>query len=146
MFNQLGERLTEIVKKLRGHGHLTEENIQESLREVRHSLLEADVALQVVNEFLDRVKEKALGKKVLTSVNPGQALVKLVNDELIHALGETTAELNLSGHKPIVFVLAGLQGSGKTTSAAKLAKLLKKEQEKNEFFKEIKTTLRKINN
>lgn len=130
MFENLTERLTRTFKNLSGQGHLTEENMQQALREVRMSLLEADVALPVVKEFIEHVKQKALGQEVMTSLNPDQALVKIVHDELIHVLGDTRSELNFKTQPPAVFLMAGLQGSGKTTSAAKLARYLKETEKK----------------
>ncbi|MBN1684103.1 MAG: signal recognition particle protein [Gammaproteobacteria bacterium] len=125
MLENLTQRFSQIVKNLSGQGRLTEANIQEALREVRVALLEADVALSVVKEFIERLRIQALGEKVLTSISPGQALIKIVNDELIAILGKAYAELDLSAQPPAIILLAGLQGSGKTTTAAKLAHLIK---------------------
>lgn len=125
MFTNLGNRLNEIVKNLSGRGRLTEDNIKETLRSVRIALLEADVALPVAKQFIEKIREQAVGEKVLGSLTPGQALIKLVHDELIAALGQATAELNFETIPPAVILVAGLQGSGKTTSAAKLANLIK---------------------
>lgn len=130
MFETLTERLTRTFKNLRGQGRLTEENVQHVLREVRLSLLEADVALPVIKEFIEQVKQKALGKEVLTELNPDQAFVKIVHDELIHIMGDERAELNFKTQPPAVFLMAGLQGSGKTTSTAKLARYLKESENK----------------
>lgn len=130
MFDNLTERLTQAFKNLRGQGRLTEENIQQALREVRLSLIEADVALSVVKEFIEQVKQKALGHEVLTSLNPDQVFIKIVHDELIHVMGDERAELNFKTQPPAVFLMAGLQGSGKTTSAAKLARYLKETEHK----------------
>jgi signal recognition particle subunit SRP54 len=130
MFHTLGERLTETLQKLKGHGRLTEDNIKDALREVRMSLLEADVALPVVKQFVEEVKTKSLGKKVMTSLNPGQAIIKLVNDELIDVLGKDTSEINLRTTPPAVILMAGLQGSGKTTTTAKLGLHLKTTEKK----------------
>ena len=130
MFENLTERLTRTFKNLSGQGRLTEENMQSALREVRVSLLEADVAVSVIKDFIDQVKEKALGQEVMTSLRPDQALIKLVNDELVHIMGDTRSELNLNTQPPAVFLMAGLQGSGKTTSAAKLARYLKETEKK----------------
>ena len=130
MFENLTERLTRTFKNLSGQGRLTEDNMQQALREVRISLLEADVALPVIKEFIEHIKQKALGQEVMTSLKPDQALVKLVHDELIHIMGDTRTELNLKTQPPAVFLLAGLQGSGKTTSAAKLARYLKETEKK----------------
>lgn len=130
MFENLTERLTRTFKNLSGQGRLTEDNMQHALREVRLSLLEADVALPVVKEFIEQVKQKALGQEVMTSLKPDQALVKIVHDELIHVMGDERAELNFKTQPPAIFLLAGLQGSGKTTSAAKLALYLKETEKK----------------
>ena len=130
MFENLSERLLRTVKNLRGQGRLTEENIKDALREVRMALLEADVALPVVREFIDRVRERAIGEEVLLSLTPGQVLIKIVHEELIRVMGEANAELNLRTQPPAVVLMAGLQGSGKTTSVAKLARWLKERQRK----------------
>ena len=130
MFENLTERLTQTFKTIRGKGRLTEENMQQALRDVRLSLLEADVALPVVKEFIDEVKQKALGQNVIGSLEPEQALIKIVHDELVHIMGDTRAELNFKTQPPAVFLMAGLQGSGKTTSAAKLARYLKDTEKK----------------
>lgn len=130
MFETLTERLTRTFKNLRGQGRLTEDNIQHALREVRLSLLEADVALPVIKEFIEQVKQKALGQEVLTELNADQAFVKIVHDELIQVMGGERAELNLKTQPPAVFLMAGLQGSGKTTSTAKLARYLKESENK----------------
>jgi len=125
MFDQLTKRLTGSLERLRSRGRLTEDNIRESLREVRVALLEADVALPVVRDFIARVTERAVGQEVIKSLEPGQALVKVVHDELKHVLGEENAPLALDRPAPVVILLAGLQGAGKTTTAGKLAHLLK---------------------
>ena len=130
MFENLGDRLQGTFKKLRGQGRLTEENIQDAMREVRMALLEADVALPVVKTFIDRVKEKAIGQEVLTSLTPGQAVVKIVNDELIHLMGDSNDRLNLAARPPAVILVAGLQGAGKTTTIAKLGRFLKLREKK----------------
>lgn len=131
MFDGLSERLGQTVRNLRGVGRLTEDNIKDTLREVRMALLEADVALPVVREFIEHVKEKALGDKVLKSLTPGQALVKVVNDELTAIMGAANETLNLSVTPPAVILMAGLQGAGKTTTVAKLARWLKEKQKKS---------------
>lgn len=128
MFNNLTERLSATVRKLAGHNKLTADNIKEALREVRLALLEADVALPVVKSFLERVKQRAVGQEVLSSLTPGQALVKVVNDELTHMMGPPFAGLNLKTKAPAIILVAGLQGSGKTTSIAKLARWLKQQK------------------
>ncbi|MDF1931019.1 signal recognition particle protein [Legionella pneumophila] len=130
MFENLTERLTRTFKNLRGQGRLTEDNIQHALREVRLSLIEADVALPVIKEFIEQVKQKSLGQEVLTSLNPDQAFIKIVHDELIHVMGNERVELDYKTQPPAVFLMAGLQGSGKTTSTAKLARYLKETENK----------------
>ncbi|MCL4112376.1 UNVERIFIED_CONTAM: hypothetical protein GTU68_007214 [Idotea baltica] len=130
MFENLSDRLSSTVKKLKGQARLTEDNIKESMREVRMALLEADVALPVVKKFVDSVKERAIGQEVLTSLSPGQALVKIVNDELVEIMGQANESLDLKAQPPAVILMAGLQGAGKTTTAGKLAKLLKERENK----------------
>ncbi len=130
MFEKLQERLESTFKKLRGYGKLTDENIKDSLREVRVALLEADVNYKVAKDFLERVKEKALGGEVLTSITPGQLFIRIVHDELCELLGTTNKPLDVSGSPPVAIMLAGLQGSGKTTTAGKLAIFLKKKGRK----------------
>jgi signal recognition particle subunit SRP54 len=130
MFESLSQRLSSTVQRLRGRGRLTEENIQESLREVRIALLEADVALPVVQALIDRVKTRAVGQEVLKSLTPGQALVKVVSDELTALMGQTNEALDLAAQPPAVVLMAGLQGAGKTTTVAKLARLLTERQKK----------------
>jgi len=125
MFENLTDRLDGVFKKLRGHGKLTEENIQEAMGEVRKALLEADVNFKVVKEFIASVTEKAVGHEVLASLSPGQQVVKVVHDELVELLGSQAQPLKLDGKQPAVIMLSGLQGSGKTTTAAKLARMLK---------------------
>src|ERR1700720_3304045 len=125
MFSQLGDKLQEIFKDLRGHGKISEANIDAALRQIRLALLEADVDFQVAKKFIARVKEKALGEAVLRSVTPGQQIVKIFHDELSALLGGDAAPLNLD--KPGKILVVGLNGSGKTTSSAKLARLLKKQ-------------------
>ncbi|MDH3870613.1 MAG: signal recognition particle protein [Gammaproteobacteria bacterium] len=131
MFDNLTERLSRTIKNLRGQGRLSDDNIRETLREVRMALLEADVALPVVKDFIDRVRERATGQEVLKSLSPGQTLVKVVNDELVRTMGEANDALNLSVQPPAVILMAGLQGSGKTTSSAKLARLLRERHRKS---------------
>lgn len=131
MFNQLSERVSNSLEKLRGIGRLTEDNIQSTLGDIRRALLEADVALPVVKIFIDQIQEKAVGQKVIKSIRPGEALIKLVQDELTAVLGEAQSEVNLNAPAPIVFLMAGLQGSGKTTTTAKLANWLKTEKKKS---------------
>ncbi len=130
MFDNLTGRLSRVVKTLRGEARLTESNIQDALREVRVALLEADVALPVVREFIERVREKAVGREVIGSLTPGQALVGVVHRELVSLMGEHNESLNLAAQPPAVILLAGLQGAGKTTTAGKLALWLRTEQRK----------------
>ena len=125
MLEQLSQNLEGIFKKLRGQGKLSEANISEAMREVRRALLEADVNYKVVRSFIDSVKEKALGSEVLRSITPGQQIVKIIHEELIFLLGSKVADLELSGN-PAIILLVGLQGSGKTTTSAKLARNLRK--------------------
>lgn len=131
MFDGLSERLGQTVRNLRGVGRLTEDNIKDTMREVRMALLEADVALPVVREFTEQVKTRALGENVLKSLTPGQAMVKVVNDELTAIMGEENEGLNLNVTPPAVILMAGLQGAGKTTTVAKLARFLKEKQKKS---------------
>ena len=125
MFESLSERLSESLKKISGKATLNEENIRETLREVRMALLEADVALPVAKDFVEKVRERALGQEVMSSLSPGQAFLRIVQAEMESQMGEANEELNLSVQPPAVILMAGLQGAGKTTSAAKLAKFLK---------------------
>lgn len=125
MFNNLSERLTKVLKNLSGKGRLTEDNIKETMRDVRMALLEADVALPVVKNFIEHIQAKAIGSDVMTSLTPGQALIKIVRDELVVLMGEQNDQLNLQTQAPAIILMAGLQGSGKTTTVAKLARLLK---------------------
>lgn len=129
MFENLGDRLQNAINKIKGYGKITEENISEISREIRLALLEADVNYQVVKEFINNVKEKALGEEVAKSLKPGEQFVKIVKDELVSLLGEEKADLKLTGN-PSVLMLVGLQGSGKTTTAGKLANLLRKKYKK----------------
>ena len=122
MFNKLTERLSKAVESLRGRGRLTEENIAESLRDVRMALLEADVALPVVKRFFEAVKSKAVGTEVQGSLTPGQALVGVIHDELVALMGGNARPFDLRHAPPAVILLAGLQGAGKTTTAGKLAR------------------------
>jgi signal recognition particle subunit SRP54 len=131
MFDNLTDRLSKTIKNLRGQGRLTEENINEALRDVRMALLEGDVALPVVKDFIERVRERATGQEVTRSLSPGQVLVKVVNDELVHMMGDVNDALNLNVQPPAVILMAGLQGSGKTTSTAKLARMLKERHKKS---------------
>jgi len=130
MFDNLTERLGRTLDRLRGQGRLTDDNIKESLRDVRMALLEADVALPVVKTFIGKVKERAVGQEVIKSLSPGQAFVKIVHDELVSVMGESCEELNLQAQPPVVILMAGLQGAGKTTTVAKLARHLKERHKK----------------
>jgi signal recognition particle subunit SRP54 len=130
MFENLSQRLSRVVKTLRGEARLTDANVQDALREVRVALLEADVALPVVKEFVARIKEKALGQEVLGSLTPGQALVGVVHRELVTLMGGENQELNLATQPPAVVLMAGLQGAGKTTTSGKLAKWLREQRKK----------------
>jgi len=130
MFDQLGNRLRSTVKQLRGQARLTETNIRETLREVRIALLEADVALPVVKELIDHVRQEALGAKVVGSLSPGQALVKIVHEKLVDLMGGANDALDLSARPPAVVLVAGLQGAGKTTTVAKLARRLHQAEKK----------------
>jgi len=130
MFNNLSDRLTAVFKKLKGHGKLSEKNIEEGLKEVRMALLEADVHYKVVKKFISDIKERALGQEVMASLTPGQQVVKIVNDELAELMGGRLEDLNLSGPVPVSIMLVGLQGSGKTTTAGKLAVFLRKKGKK----------------
>lgn len=130
MLDNLGSRFQEIFKKVRGHGKLSESNIKEALREVKMSLLEADVNYKVVKDFTVKIQEKAIGTDVLKGINPSQQFIKIVNDELVELLGGTNARLTKGVRNPTVLMLAGLQGAGKTTFAAKLGNYLKKQGEK----------------
>lgn len=130
MLENLTSRLQGVIKNLRGQARLSEDNIADAMREVRMALLEADVALPVVKEFIAKVKERAQGKEVLQSLTPGQAVIEVVNDELTALMGKANVGLNLAAVPPAIILMAGLQGSGKTTTSAKLAKLLKEQKKK----------------
>ncbi|MBP7582048.1 MAG: signal recognition particle protein, partial [Vogesella sp.] len=130
MLDNLTSRLTSALKTLRGQARISETNIQDALREVRMALLEADVALPVVKTFISQVKERALGQEVLGSLTPSQALIGVVNEELVKLMGEKNDALNLAAVPPAIILMAGLQGAGKTTTVGKLSKLLKDTQKK----------------
>ncbi len=130
MFDNLSDKLQRIFKNLRGEGKLTADNMEEALREIRVALLEADVHFKVVKQFIEQVKQKAMGEEVLMALSPGQQVVKIVRDELIKMLGTHPSRLRFANEPPTVILIVGLQGSGKTTSAAKLARLLGKEGNK----------------
>src|SRR5215203_6171867 len=127
MFDTLSDKLQATLGDLRGHGTLSEEDLSKAMREIRLALLEADVNFQVVKDFVARVKERAAGVEVTKSLTPGQQVVKIVHDELTAIMGQGGSKLAFSGRPPTIILLAGLQGSGKTTAAAKLALLLRKE-------------------
>lgn len=131
MFENLSEKFSQIVNKLRGKGRITEDNIQEVLGDIRSALLEADVGLSVAKQFVEDVKNRAVGKEVLESLTPGQVFTKIVYEELEKLLGETVEPINLNAKPPVVILLAGLQGSGKTTTAAKLARYIKEDKKKS---------------
>ncbi len=130
MFENLTDRLEGVFKKLRGHGILSEDNIQEAMREVRMALLEADVNFNVAKDFVATVKEKAIGQKVSKKLSPGQQVIKIVHEELVTLLGGNTEQIRLDGRQPVIIMMAGLQGSGKTTTSGKLAKMLEKKGRK----------------
>ena len=126
-FEGLSEKLNNVFKKLKSRGKLTESDVKEAMREVRLALLEADVSYKVVKDFVKKVTERAVGEEVLASLTPAQQVIKIVNDELVELMGNSNARINMASKPPTVIMMCGLQGSGKTTHAAKLAKLLKKE-------------------
>ncbi len=125
-FEGLSEKLNNVFKKLKSRGKLTESDVKEAMREVRLALLEADVSYKVVKDFVKNVTERAVGEEVLASLTPAQQVIKIVNDELVSLMGDSNARINMASKPPTVIMMCGLQGSGKTTHAAKLAKLLKK--------------------
>ncbi len=131
MFENLTDRLSGSLKKITGQAKLTEDNIKETLREVRMALLEADVALPVVKEFVEKVKSRSVGQEVMRSLTPGQEFVRIVNAELVQVMGETCQSLNLAAQPPAVIMMAGLQGAGKTTTVAKLSRFLKEREKKS---------------
>src|SRR5712664_507707 len=126
MFDSLSGKLQNVFRNLRGLGKISESNVADSLREVRMALLDADVNFKVARDFIERVKEKAIGQEVIQSIQPGQQIIKIIHDELVALLGSDYASLDLAGN-PCSVLLVGLHGSGKTTSAAKLARLLQKQ-------------------
>ena len=134
MFENLTDKLEQTFKRLRGHGRITEANVAESLREVRLALLEADVNFKVVKSFIDSVQAQSMGQDVLQSLTPDQQLIKIVKEELVKILGGEAAGLDLKGRQPVVLMLVGLQGSGKTTTAVKLALHLKKQQKRTPYL------------
>src|ERR1700741_2229968 len=126
MFENLSEKLQRAFKNLRGQGTISEENMQEALREIRIALLEADVNLNVVKELIEHIREKALGQEVMTALSPTEQVVKIIRDELIAVLGKDTARFQFASRPPTIILMAGLQGSGKTTTSGKLAAWLQK--------------------
>ena len=130
MFDNLSDKLQRVFKNLRGEGKLTAENMEDALREIRVALLEADVHFKVVKQFIEQVRAKAMGEDVLTALSPTQQVVKIVRDELTKMLGTHQAKLRFANEPPSVVMIVGLQGSGKTTSTGKLARLLAKEGKK----------------
>ena len=130
MFKNLSERLTGIFDQLKSRGSLTEDDVDAALREVRVALLEADVSLEVVKEFLEKAKKKALGSKIVKSVSPSQMVIKIVNDTLKEILGDKEEPINLKATPPVTILIVGLQGSGKTTTSAKIAKKLKDKEKR----------------
>ncbi|KPK44761.1 MAG: signal recognition particle, partial [Nitrospira bacterium SM23_35] len=127
MFESLTEKLESIFKRLKGKGLLKEEDVEVALKEIRLALLEADVNFRVVKDFIQKIRAKAVGKEVLESLTPGQQVIKIVNEELCELLGKTNARIPLAPNPPTIIMMVGLHGSGKTTTAAKLARLFKKE-------------------
>jgi len=125
MFENLTDRLEGVFKKLRGHGILTEDNINEAMGEVRKALLEADVNFKVARDFVNTVTQKAVGREVTQTLSPGQQVIKVVHEELVELLGGNTEQIRLDGKQPVTIMMAGLQGSGKTTTSGKLAKILR---------------------
>ena len=134
MFEQIQSRLDKVLTTLKGHGKISESNIEEALRDVRRALLEADVNYKVVKSFIDRVKSKAKGEKVFSSITPGQQFIKLLKDELTDFLGKDAEQINFSKKTPTIILVAGLQGSGKTTTCVKLANFLKNKHNKNSLL------------
>ena len=130
MFESLSDRLSQSLKQITGKARLTDDNIADALRDVRMALLEADVALPVVKDFVEQVRSKALGQAVTSALNPGEAFIKIVHDELVHIMGDANDALNLATKPPAIILMAGLQGAGKTTTVAKLARLLKEREKK----------------
>ena len=127
VFEGLAERLQNTFKKLRGHGKLSESDVNDAMREVRMALLEADVNFKVVKDFVKRIKERAVGQEVMSSLTPAQHVIKIVNEELTELMGGTQSRIMISPKPPTVIMLVGLQGAGKTTTAGKLARMLKKQ-------------------
>src|SRR3954463_13053420 len=139
MFESLSDRLGKIFDGLRGRGALGDKDVDEALREVRRALLEADVSLEVVKAFVEQVRERAVGAEVTRSVTPGQQVVKIVHDELVKVLGETAVPLDFNAVSPVPILMVGLQGSGKTTTTAKIAKRLTERQGKKVLLASLDT-------
>lgn len=133
MFQNLSERLESAFKNIKGQGRITDLNIANTVKDIRRALVDADVNYKIAKEFTDKVKEKAIGSKVLLSVNPGQQMVKIVQDELTELMGGTESEFNISGN-PAIILIAGLQGSGKTTFSGKLANYLKTKKANRHYW------------
>ena len=131
MFNNLADRFDSIFKALKKTGSIDESALDNSMRDIRRALLEADVSLPVVKDFIEQVKKEALGKEILSSITPAQMIIKIVNDELVKILGSESSELNTNGVSPITYLFAGLQGSGKTTTVAKIGSHLKNKYNKH---------------
>ena len=141
MFTGLSEKITGVFKKLKGQGVINESSLKEALREIRVALLEADVSISVAKEFIEKINQKSLGKEVFKSITPGQMIIKIVNDELIDLLGSKNSEINLKAKSPVLMMMVGLQGSGKTTTTAKLAKWLELNKKKKVLMRLLKTNL-----
>ncbi|MEE8281394.1 MAG: signal recognition particle receptor subunit alpha, partial [Gammaproteobacteria bacterium] len=139
VFKNLSGRLTDIANRLRGRGRLSEGNLRDAVRDVRRALLEADVALPVVRGFIEQVKQRALGQEVAGSISPGQAFIKILHDELVTVLGGGSAALNLRQQPPAIIMLVGLQGAGKTTTAAKLARFLAERDQRKVMLASLDT-------
>ena len=139
MFQTLSDRLSGVLDKLTRRGALTESDVAEAMREVRRALLEADVALDVVKDFIEKVKAKAVGQEVVRSVTPGQMVVKIVHDELVAMLGSDAAPIDLAAAPPVAIMMVGLQGSGKTTTTAKIAKRLTEREKKKVLMASLDT-------
>ncbi|MCS6758541.1 MAG: signal recognition particle receptor subunit alpha, partial [Candidatus Devosia euplotis] len=139
MFESLSDRLGKIFDGLRGRGALSADDVDAALREIRRALIEADVSLEVVRAFVEQVKDRAVGAQVTRSVTPGQQVIKIVHDELVAVLGETTIAIDLNARPPVTLLMVGLQGSGKTTTIAKIAKRLKDKQKKKVLLASLDT-------
>ena len=140
MFDNLSNKLEKAFQVLKGHGKITEINVAETLKEVRRALLDADVSFKTAKEFTNNVKKKALGQNVLTTLNPGQLMIKIVKDELTELMGSSSQEISLNS-KPSIILMSGLQGSGKTTLSAKIAYYLKKKKSNMKTYREHKSNI-----